>query len=80
MDKLYTPIDGASYAELEKLAMHRERCRIVFRAEGLPTIRTGVIRDLLTRPGEEFLVLAAGTQIRLDALMRVNGRRYSQGF
>lgn len=75
MDKLYTPIACELYAELELLTMHRERCQIVYRADGRPTIITGIIHDLFTRRGEEFLVLYDGTQIRLDALMRVNGRR-----
>lgn len=76
MDKLYTPIACGLYEELELLAMHRQRCQIVYRFNDRPTIITSVIRDLFTRRGEEFLVLCDGTQIRLDALMRVNGRRY----
>lgn len=77
MQERYRPIACKLYAELEELALHATTCRLAYRdAVGRPTVLRSRIRDIYTRRGEEFICLADGREIRLDALMRVNDLRF----
>jgi Rho-binding antiterminator len=68
----YTPISCTLHDQLEALAMHRRRCRIVYRDEG-GSERTTHDRpvDIAVSGGEEFLVLGGGERIRLDRLVSI---------
>lgn len=51
-------------------------CHLVYRDEhGAAQRRRAVIADIVTRQGEEFVRLDDGSEIRLDRLAAVDGRR-----
>lgn len=70
----YHPISCDFHSELELLALRQTPCPIIFRHEdGTEETVQSRIADLLTRDGEEFLILPDARQIRLDRLVSVNG-------
>ena len=76
MNEFYRPIDCTFHDELELRAVRRVRCELVYRdAAGAEQLRYGRIVDLSTRDGEEYLRLDDGTDVRLDRVIRVDGRR-----
>lgn len=71
----YKPVGCGFYDELEILAMRRQHVVIDYRdGHGLELQVEGRIDDVFSREGEEFLRLEDGPQLRLDQLIRVNGR------
>lgn len=76
MNERYRPIDCTFHDELELRALRRVRCELVYRNDaGAELSRSGRIVDLVTRDGEEYLRLDDGTEVRLDRLIRVDGRQ-----
>lgn len=74
----YQPTNCDFYDVLEELATLRKHSNITFRSEnGGTTILKGRITDLYTRDKVEFLKLDNGLEIRLDALIEVDGKRAS---
>lgn len=80
--KTYRPISCDFHSELELFALRQQPVEIVYRshaeAPGLisrdeMTI-CAAIKDLITRNGEEFLILPEGGEIRLDQLVSVGGK------
>jgi len=77
----YVPIDCAAHSELELLALHRVAVTIECGPDGEPNEHIeGVVVDIETRSGAEYLVVraAGGTQrVRLDRLCGIatGGRR-----
>ena len=76
MNETYRPIDCSLHDEFELRAVRRVRCELVYRnGSGVEQHRSGRIVDLTTRNGEEYLRLDDGTEVRLDRVIRVDGRR-----
>jgi Rho-binding antiterminator len=76
----YHPIDCGLHDRLEALATLRRRVRIEYRAE--PDAVESIddrIADIVTRDGAEYLRTETGLEIRLDALVRVDGVGFDQG-
>jgi len=74
-DLPYHPIDCGFHDELLALATLRRECEVVFLDEqGQESTRRSRIEDVYSRAGAEYLRLADGTTVRLDRLVRVDGR------
>jgi transcriptional antiterminator Rof (Rho-off) len=73
----YVPIDCATHSELERLAVRRVAVTVDYRADGDGVERIeGVVVDLETRDGAEYLVLQTRDgprRLRLDRLRDVFG-------
>lgn len=75
----YRPIDCDQHSKLELLAMRRSRVTLVARGKGgVGVTHGGVVVDVLTRGGAEYLVLesvsgqaAEALSIRLDRLLEI---------
>jgi Rho-binding antiterminator len=75
MNESYQPIDCSFYDELEVLAMRKSNCVIEFRSDdNTITSVEDVVADVYSKNKEEFLELRSGQIIRLDRLIRVNGK------
>jgi Rho-binding antiterminator len=74
----YAPVSCDLYERLEELAVHGQQCEILYR-DG--TGRTERVRDRIAslpiREKAEYLQLEAGTLIRLDALIELDGASYA---
>ena len=70
----YTPVNCNFYDELEALATLGKRCEIIFLNEEGRVTLTGIIKDLYTRDGVEYLRMDSGLVIRLDKLVQVDGK------
>ena len=73
MNNNYKPIDCGYHDHLEAAASKREFVKLQY----LSDIRefqtaTGVINDIETRSGEEYLTLSTGEEVRLDRIVRLN--------
>ncbi len=76
MNERYRPIDCSVHDEFELRAVRRVRFELDYLDEtGAKQHRSGRIVDLTTRNGEEYLRLDDGTEVRLDRVTRVDGRR-----
>jgi transcriptional antiterminator Rof (Rho-off) len=72
----YEPIDCADHDKLESLATRRQIARISYRAEDGGTREVeDLIEDVFARDGVEYLRTAGGEELRLDALLSVDGKR-----
>ncbi len=77
MNETYRPIDCSLHDEFELRAVRQVRCELVYRDEsGVEQHRSGRIVDLTTRNGEEYLRLDDGTEVRLDRVIRADGRQF----
>jgi Rho-binding antiterminator len=75
MNQPYQPINCSFYDELEILAMRKRKVTVEFRDEdNQDTSAEDVIVDVYSRNKEEFLKLRGGQIIRLDRLIRVDGK------
>lgn len=75
MAKPYQPIDCGVYDQLEVLAMRRTVCQIEYSGtKGIRETIESPIVDVFAKSGEEFITLQDGQQIRLDRLLRLNGK------
>lgn len=75
MDRPYIPISCAVHDELLALATLREECELtVERGPGAAERVRGVIVDVYSRGGAEFLQLRDGATFRLDEIQALNGR------
>lgn len=74
--KKYLPISCDFHSELELFALRQQPVEIIFRSlvEARQSTICAAIKDLITRNGEEFLILPDGTEIRLDQLVSVGGK------
>ena len=74
MDAPYVPISCSVHDELLARATLRRECEIVYAQEGGGTARVrGVIADVYSRGGAEWLELRGGTTLRLDRLRELDG-------
>jgi Rho-binding antiterminator len=73
----YEPVDCSLHDRLEELATLRQPCELEFSTEsgGRETAR-GVIRDVYTEGGAEYVRLGDGPTVRLDRIAAVDGRAY----
>lgn len=73
---MYQPISCQYYDELELLSMRGEPCLIIYTNPDAPdTSVESAIINVFSRQKEEFMTLADGTEIRLDRLVSVNGKK-----
>jgi len=71
----YLPIDCNFYDELEALATLKKKSEVVYKNSiGVQVKTEGVIKTFFTINKEEFLELENSLVIRLDKLIRVNGK------
>lgn len=75
----YIPISCSLHDELEAAATLRQMCDVVYGTGGDKTETNGVIDDLYARDGVEYLRLDSGLEIRLDHLIRLNGKDFGGG-
>lgn len=77
MDKPYIPIDCERHDELLALATLRRPCTLeVTLPAGSPASLSGVIEDVYTAAGAEYLRLRGGPTIRLDCIRMLDGRPF----
>jgi Rho-binding antiterminator len=77
MDQPYIPIDCERHDELLALATLRRPCRIeVETADGALAGLEGVIEDVYTQAGAEYLRLRGGPTVRLDRIRTLDGRPF----
>lgn len=71
----YIPINCSYYDELEALATRKRIVPIIYRKDDgeEATLQTRIL-DFYTRNKEEFMVLEAGPDIRLDKIVSVDGK------
>lgn len=70
----YIPIDCHFYDELEALATLREEALILYVADSGENLTvTSLIKDFFIVDKVEYMLLANGMEIRLDAIVSVNG-------
>ncbi len=73
MNTTYKPIDCGYHDQLEAAAVKRERVQIqYFTRAGESKTAIGVIQNIETTGGEEFLHLDSGETIRLDHIVKLN--------
>jgi Rho-binding antiterminator len=75
-DSTYTPISCSFYDELEARATTGQRCQLTYltEADSPPSTYEGTITDLFIRDKVEYLRLADGFELRLDALVAVDDK------
>lgn len=74
MDRPYLPISCAVHDRLLSLATLREECELTLEGPpGAPRRVRGVIADVYSRGGAEYLRLQDGATIRLDEIRALNG-------
>lgn len=79
MDQPYTPIACSDHDELLALAtLRRQMTSTILDAGGNPLTLTGVIEDVYTRTGAEYMRMRDGTTVRLDQIVLLNGQAFGQ--
>jgi len=76
MEKIETKYQNLAcslYDQLEAFATKRERCHIRYMNGNEIQIMSGIIVDLFSKDGAEYLKLNTSEIIRLDHLVDVNG-------
>ena len=75
MDQPYLPISCSVHDELLALATLRRECGLTVAGEdGAEEEIRGIIADVYSRGGAEYLELRGGRTIRLDRIRRLNGQ------
>jgi Rho-binding antiterminator len=76
MPTAYKPISCTFYDELEARATTAQPCMLTYRTEPdtPPSTYQGIIQDLFVREKVEYLRLANGFELRLDALVAVDDK------
>lgn len=70
----YSPINCDYYDVLTEKAIMKSYCQIQYFTELHEFVTVNaVIKDIFTKSGEEFMLLATGEVIRLDRLVSING-------
>lgn len=77
MDQPYIPIDCSRHDELLALATLRTPCSLEVAApHGAPVVLAGVIADVYTEAGAEYLRLRDGSIVRLDHIRALDGEPF----
>ena len=71
--KSYIPINCSQYDLLESFATLKTICVIQYRLADEIVMVEGIIKTLKTKNKQEFLYLENGSEIRLDAIISING-------
>lgn len=75
MDKPYVPISCEIHDEFLALASLRRSCELtVVLGDGREQTVSGLIADVYTREGAEYLQLRDGPTFRLDQIRALNGK------
>lgn len=75
MDQPYEPISCSIHDEFLALATLRRSCELtVLSEDGGERTVSGVIADVYTREGAEYLQLRDGATFRLDRIRALNGK------
>ncbi len=75
MNKPYQPISCSVHDEFLALASLRRSCELsIALADGQFATVHGVIEDVYTRSGAEYLQLRDGQTFRLDQIVALNGK------
>jgi len=74
MDDLYKPVSPEFYEELEELAMAKKHCEVVFAKDGGRVVVQGRLEHVYEEDGSVYLKIESGLHIRLDKLIRVDGK------
>ena len=73
----YRPISCDYHDELEAAAMHRERVELEFELEGVTQRENGIVEDVYSAAGAEFVRFRAdggALEIRLDHIISMRRR------
>lgn len=71
----YRPVSCSLHDRLEAAAVRRELVRVDFVSPGGAShVTEGTIRDIVTREGAEYLLMASGFEIRLDRVTALSPR------
>ena len=75
MDRPYTPISCEAHDRLLALATLRQECEITVSPAGAPadSVR-GIVEDVYSRGGAEYLRLRDGRTFRLDEILELDGQ------
>jgi Rho-binding antiterminator len=77
MKNNYKPIDCDLYDELVLLIMRKQRIQICIQNEnGLEEEMDTVLKDIYSKEGEEFVLLENGNNLRLDKLVKIDGKDF----
>jgi transcriptional antiterminator Rof (Rho-off) len=77
MNPAYIPIDCSRHDELLALATLRTPCVLeVDGPDGDPVTTDGVIEDVFTAAGAEYLRMRDGPTVRLDHIRMLNGKPF----
>lgn len=75
MSATYIPIDPGFHDELETLVAKRAAARLQFYTDIREFLTLhATLKELVSRGGEEYLVLTTGEEIRLDRIVRINDK------
>jgi Rho-binding antiterminator len=75
MNQPYIPISCAVHDELLALASFQKDCELTIAvSEGRVERIRGIIKDVYSREGAEYLQLRDGSTFRLDQILALNGR------
>ncbi len=75
MDEKYKPISCYFYDELEALAVKKVKTKILYQNGHTQNELEDFIVDFRTLNKEEFMILDNGIEIRLDKIIKVNGKK-----
>lgn len=73
-DKDYRPIDCNYYDELVLLAMRKKSVEIIYKKESDKITIVSIIKDITTKDKIEYVILENDLKIRLDNLIKVDGK------
>jgi len=77
MSQPYIPIDCERHDELLALATLRRPCTLgITRLDGISTSLEGIIEDVYTESGAEYLRLRGGAVARLDEIRTLDGKPF----
>lgn len=79
MEAPYKPLSCSLYDYLTDRAVVRKTVAIRFLENNQPKDVTAVIKDIVARNKEEFLLLDNAQEIRLDRLLQVDGKEFTGG-
>ena len=75
MKDSYLPVSCDFHDELLGLATKKERIKVyIFNEKGTLDEISGIIKDVYTKMGEEFLLIESQSPIRLDKIVTYNGK------
>lgn len=75
----YKPIDCSFHDILLDRATRRKTIQITYHSENQEKETTGIIKDVYTKSGAEYLLMDDGVLIRLDHLILVDGEALPSG-